>query len=774
MAFVKQRAGLEATKPQVLEDDRDELVSATKDLDAPKDKFEPLVQWVTQLCDEWRTDRQTNYENDWDQYERLFRGIYSPEEQQRKSERSRIVTPALSEAVENCVSELEEAVFGRGDFFEMKAEASDPEEFKNITDHNKTNLREDLARSDFVFNNGQALLSGAIYGDMIGEIVMKTETIRDVVPQFDEEGQIIGAEAVEYKQELACLRAIPVRNFLIDPNARTSDEGLGCAIEEYVGLHEIKTGQNEGSYRDDVEVGESSGDIELGKDPVSSKTEYTRGKAHVYRYYGLVPRNLLDVPDKDSDDKIESAIAVAKEKGSSPDMPQAPTKVEADLSDMVEAIVIIANKHQCLKAESSPYLMKDRPIVFANWDTVPGRLRGRGVCEKGATPQKLLDAEMRSRMDALAFAGAPMMGLDASKLPRGFTLKVYPGRSILTNGDPSTILKPITFGTVDQNTWQQADALDKMVQRATGGLDGVRMAEAGAGGQARSGAVSMSMSGIVKRHKRTLMNFTDRFFVPALRKIMWRNMQFNPKRYVPFNFTFNASNVMGIMQREYESQHLAQLLNTMEPQSREYKMILMGMVDNSGLAKRQEIVAMLKKSIDADIATQEQQTQAAAQASQDPMQQQLQQVVMALEIAEKQGKVRELNARAGLQEQKAATEVHEPELRAAALATKGIYDTPDAQMAGEFDRRMQIADKMLQAEDIASNERITTMQTQSKGRSDEVNAKTKLAAEIVKARSQMEAKRTEAKGKVRTEVVKAHGAATTARIGAAATPQPVV
>lgn len=757
MASVLQRAEIEGQKAKVLPDDDDKDMKSLsgKDMDR-RDKFEALVGWITEHTDAWRVDRETNYEADWDQYERLWRGVWKAEDASEgrertegRSRRSRFIMPALSEAVENCVSEVQEAVFGRGDYFDMTAEHLDAEELKDIVDKNKASLKEDLARTGFVIANAEALLSGAVFGDMIGEIVVKTMKWRDIVPVFDEQGQITGAEVVEEDRDLAELHAVSVRNFLKDPNSKTVDAGLGCAVEEYVGLHEIYAGQRSGDYFDDVEVGESSGDSTLVPDSLT-KNEYVRGKAHVLRYYGLVPRNLLEAPLAENDDDVSKAIAENKEKMSETGMDTAPMK--ADLSDMVEAVVVIVNKKTCLKAIPNPFLMQDRPIVFAPWDMVPGRDRGRGVPEKGRTPQKLLDAEFRARVDALAFAGAPMMGLDASKLPRGFNLKVYPGRSVLTNGDPSMVMKPFQFGSVDANTWQQGQVLDQMIQRATGAVDAVNLAQGALSGQARTGAVGMGLAGIVKRNKRSLLNYIDRFFVPAITKIAWRNMQLNPERYIPFNFTFNASNTMGIMQREYESQTLAQVLGSMQPGSPEYSAILIGLLENTGLTNRAALVQMLKQSAQANIQA------AQAQPPVDPMQEQFKQVMMQLAVAEAQAKTRKLNADAGLSEQKTITEQVEPQLRATALATKGIYDTPEGQMAAEFDRRLQIADRMLEAEDIQSNERITTMQMQTKMQSDNVSARAKVTAERIKALGAARKERAAGASKLLAAQTKAQGA----------------
>ena len=693
-------------KAQVINDPRDESVSVFDATQNAKDELAELTQWVLGRLSDWESHRKSNYEPKWDEQERLWRGIWSGTERQRKSERSKIMTPALSEAVENCVSELEEAVFGRGDFFDAKGQAEDQPELKAATERNKNNLKEDLEHLDFAHNCSEALVNGAVFGSGIGEILVEEKLQREVAPETDAAGNVT-AKLVSKTYVCAPMRSVNPRNFLIDPVAKTVDEGLGCAVEEYVEAHKIKAGQTRGEYRD-VEVGTDAGKQEISTDP-QVMTEYTKDKTHVYRYYGLVPRHLLLPPDKTVD--LFPGDAPSDD----------PVK-----ADMVEAVIVIANKSTCIKAIENPFIMSDRPIIAFPWDIVPGRFWGRGVCEKGATPSKLLDAEYRSRMDALAYTGAPMVAIDAARLPRGFKFEVAPGKTILTNGDPNTVLKPFKFGEVDQTTFQQTQALDQMIQRATGALDSVSMATRG--GDARPGAVSMQLSGIMKRHKRTLMSFIDRFLVPALRKIMWRHMQYSPERYTPLNFSFVASSTTGIMQREYESQQLTQLLNTMEPQSKEYKMVLMGILANSGLQHRVQLIQMLKTSIDAAV----QSEQAAAQAAQaqgvDPLQAQLQQTAVQLEIAEKQAKIAELNSQAALNNAKARAAMIQPEIDAREVALKGVYNTPQEQMQAEFDRRMKIGDQIIAQEDIASNERIANAQSNASIERERVKAGATVAA----------------------------------------------
>jgi hypothetical protein len=74
-----------------------------------------LVDWINYSIEEWRLHRDTNYLLVWKEYERLWRGEWAAEDRLRDSERSRITSPALQQAIENHTAEIEEAIFGQGD-----------------------------------------------------------------------------------------------------------------------------------------------------------------------------------------------------------------------------------------------------------------------------------------------------------------------------------------------------------------------------------------------------------------------------------------------------------------------------------------------------------------------------------------------------------------------------------------------------------------------------------------------------------------------------------
>jgi len=85
-----------------------------------------LENWVMQKCNTWRDHYEANYQEKFDEYYRLWRGVWAEEDSMRASERSRIISPALQQAVESSVAEVEEATFGRGRFFDIKDDMTDP------------------------------------------------------------------------------------------------------------------------------------------------------------------------------------------------------------------------------------------------------------------------------------------------------------------------------------------------------------------------------------------------------------------------------------------------------------------------------------------------------------------------------------------------------------------------------------------------------------------------------------------------------------------------
>src|SRR3990167_6450841 len=169
-----------STSAEIVSDD---AALQADDEKTPKTDDEKLVAWVMDRVSRWKEQRDQNYETQWNMYERLWRAIYSDEEKQRKTERSKIISPALSEAVENGAAEIEEAVFGRGDFFDLWPEVQDGQIDRAVLDRNESLFRQDLERTDFTGQCSEVIINGAVYGTGIAEFILCQSTDRDITVQ---------------------------------------------------------------------------------------------------------------------------------------------------------------------------------------------------------------------------------------------------------------------------------------------------------------------------------------------------------------------------------------------------------------------------------------------------------------------------------------------------------------------------------------------------------------------------------------------------------------
>ncbi len=635
-----------------------------------------VEDWVMAKCETWRDHYEANYAQKFDEYYRLWRGIWNAGDMERKSERSRIISPALQQAVESSVAEIEEATFGRGRFFDVTDDIGDRERQDISFLRNK--LHEDFDKAQIRKAVGECLINSAVYGTGVAEVVL--EEVKEMAPATQPVmGGDLQAVGVNIKDRtMVKLRPVMPQNFLIDPIATSIDDALGVAVDEFVSKHLVEQLQEEGVYRQ-VYVGQAASDFEI--EPDQDITSYDDDKVRLTKYYGLVPRVLLEAANNPPEEEdVDSDLTVAIEE----------TRDTEDQSYYVEALIVIANNGILLKAEENPYMMGDRPIVAFPWDVVPSRFWGRGVCEKGYNSQKALDTELRARIDALSLTVHPMMAMDATRLPRGSRPEVRPGKIILTNGDPKSVLQPFNFGQVSQITFSQAEALQRMVQTSTGAIDSAGV-QGSINGDATAAGISMSLGAIIKRHKRTLINFQQSFLIPFVKKAACRYMQFDPESYPVADYKFNATSSLGIIAREYEVTQLVQLLQTMSQDSPLYPTLIQSIIDNMNLANREELQAKLQQAMqEGQPSPEEQQMQMAVQQAQLAFQES--------QTAALQGQAAESQARASKAMMETQLAPQELEIDKIKAITTNIKEGDGDDR--EFERRMRIAQSLLKEKEL--------------------------------------------------------------------------
>ena len=638
-----------------------------------------LVSWLNGTIQDWRDHRDTNYLPDWKEYERLWRGEWAAEDRLRDSERSRITSPALQQAIENHTAEIEEAVFGQGNhLFDIEDDMMDQN--KMDIEYMKGYMKECFKKNKVRKAVGDIILLGSIYGTGIGEIVIKKtkELVPATQPLPDVDAVAVGVE--EKEKVNVTLKPVSPQNFLIDPTATSIEDAMGVAIEEFVSAHKIAENIANGVYFN-VDIND---DAAPDKDLEASwiDTEYNDDKVKIVRYYGLVPEKLLDAPEGDNVEELFESDEVSD--------------LMEEYGNLVEAIVVIGNDSKLLKAERSPYMMKDRPILAYQDDTVPNRFWGRGIAEKGYNMQKAIDAQLRSHLDSLALTTVPMMGMDATRLPRGSKFEVKPGKSVLTNGNPAEILMPFKFGATDGGNIQTAQAFENMLLQATGTLDTANMQTVPTGGE-----LSVTLSGILKRNKRTLVNFQDQFLIPFIEKSAWRFMQFDPEHFPVKDWKFVPSSTLGMLAREVEQMQYINLMKTLGPTSPVLPVLLRGVVETSSLGNREQLLQMLDQMNQPN-----------------PQEEQMKAQIMQLQMQKAQVDIAKTASEVEMNKAEATKDLAEaaikPEEIRAKILTAISTNLPneDDKIQAEFDRRAKVAELMLKEADMDQNREIVEMQMQ--------------------------------------------------------------
>jgi len=564
------------------------------------DPLKLLSSWVIGRVEQWETHRNSTYGDKWDEYYRIWRGIWNASDKTRHAEKSRLISPATSQAIESTVSELEEAIFGREQWFDIRDDVvdQDPKDINNT----RAVLQEDLERGKAKDSIVEALLNGAIFGTGIAKLNVN-ETVVKTPKELPVPGTLTTDTVVVSKDEIKVdIEALTPKEFVIDPAATNIDNALGVAHITIKPKYEIIEAIEAGVYEDKPLGSYDKADLGFDVDEEGSDST-DDDKVKITEYWGRIPEKFLRKSD-----------AVGEE-------------FEYASDKLVEAVVTIANDTVVLRATENPFLMGDRPFVAYQHDRVPNKFWGRGIAEKGYNPQKALDAELRARIDAMALTTHPMMGVDATRLPRGVKFEIKAGKTILTNGDPRTTLMPLNFGQVSNTTFTEAGELERMVQMGTGAMDSATSNYSNPRNGTASG-MSMIQAASIKRQKRTIMNFQENFMIPLIQKYTWRQMQFNPERYPTADYKFTAYSTMGIMAKELEMTQMIQLLSMTQQGTPAFGILLMAIFENSSLSNRDQLQAAI-----------------AQQLQPDPAQQQLQKVNQQLTLMKSQIDIKEIEAK---------------------------------------------------------------------------------------------------------------------------------
>jgi hypothetical protein len=213
------------------------------------------------------------------------------------------------------------------------------------------------------------------------------------------------------------------------------------------------------------------------------------------------------------------------------------------------------------------------------------------------------------------------------------------------------------------------------------------------------GGMSMAVASIIKKYKRTLVNFQEDFLIPFIKKAAFRFMQFDPERYPSVDMNFIPTATLGIIAREYEQQQFIGLLQTLGADTPVLPILLKGIVGNSSLSNRMELIAKLDEMMQPNPEAQQMQQmqqQLAMQAAQANI------AVQTTQAEQNRAEAQKLSVEAQLMPQ-------EVQAKMSASLTKNLPNQDDL-ASKEFDKRVKIAELMLKEADIKNKSKIVELQ----------------------------------------------------------------
>jgi hypothetical protein len=213
--------------------------------------------------------------------------------------------------------------------------------------------------------------------------------------------------------------------------------------------------------------------------------------------------------------------------------------------------------------------------------------------------------------------------------------------------------------------------------------------------------MSVAVATIIKKYKRTLVNFQEDFLIPFIQKAAFRYMQFDPERYPSVDMRFIPTATLGIIAREYEQQQFIGLLQTLGPNTPVLPLILKGILNNSSLTNRYELMAALDQM-----------------SQPDPQAQQIELAKQQLALQAAQAQIAVNTTQAEQNRAEAAKLMTETQLMPQEVQAKVITATtknlPAGNESNEFDKRVKIAELMLKEADIKNKTKIVELQMADK------------------------------------------------------------
>jgi hypothetical protein len=235
---------------------------------------------------------------------------------------------------------------------------------------------------------------------------------------------------------------------------------------------------------------------------------------------------------------------------------------DGDLNKMHLSNVWVCGNH-CIKITVSNRANGKLPFFVVPYEKVPYKIWGRGVPEKMADPQAIINASARAMVENMGISCAPQLVVDVNRLVDGTKYdQIVPWGIWPVKNMEGASQEPVQFKVIpsimgDLKLIQ--DIFRNFVQEVTSMPD---MASGFAGnGQHNRTAGGMSMLfGAADSYTRgVVFNIDNDLTKPMIRALYDWEMQYNPDMTIKGDMQVDAGGVTGLMNKEMATQKIAEV-----------------------------------------------------------------------------------------------------------------------------------------------------------------------------------------------------------------------
>lgn len=220
--------------------------------------------------------------------------------------------------------------------------------------------------------------------------------------------------------------------------------------------------------------------------------------------------------------------------------------------------------NNCIKVSVSSNLSQKIPYYLVPYEKVPYKIWGRGVPEKMADPQAIINASARAMVENMGMCAGPQLIVDTKRIAPGTDYSkitpwgIWPVINVEGISEP-----PIRFQKIDPVLSELKliqDIFRNFVQEVTSMPD-MASGFVGNGEHNRTmGGMSMLFGAADSYTRSVVFNVDNHLTKPMIRGLYDWNMQYCPDPTIKGDMVIEASGVQGLMAKELTSQRLAELL----------------------------------------------------------------------------------------------------------------------------------------------------------------------------------------------------------------------